>query len=246
MVEGFFAFGLQYAGYALEGGLLVYLLFRGEFRRLLALSFYIAGLLAIDAAVRPYVLYRYGLDSSQYAYVYWLSDGLLILAAFVLICTMFRRGCANNPSLWPTIRTTLGIVFVLVLGISLLSLSRHYDQLVTRFVVEFEQNLYFTSLILNTLLFVLLHQIGSADEELELLVCGLGIQFAGPAASYALVHLTPGQHFAIILNSFVEPICTLGMLLTWFYAVARAPKGASVTAGQQLEWAPVEGRARNF
>jgi len=93
--------------------------------------------------------------------------------------------------------------------------------------VEFEQNLYFTCLVLNTLLYLLLQQTHSADEELGLLVCGLGIQFAGPAASFALVHLTSGEAYATSLNHFLGQLCTMGMLLTWFYAVAWMPKRAS-------------------
>jgi hypothetical protein len=230
MVERLATVGLQYAVYFLEGGLFVYLLLRGHFRRLLGLSLYVVGLLAIDAAARPYILYRYGLRSPQYAYAYWLTDALLTLGAFALICALFRRACAGEEKLWHFVKVVLGFVFVLVLGITLFSLSRHYNELVTRFVVEFEQNLYFTCLVLNTLLYVLLQRMSSADEELGLLVCGLGVQFAGPAASYALVHLTPGHGYAISLNYFVQPLCTMGMLLTWLYAAARTPKPVAIGA----------------
>lgn len=244
MVERLATVGLQYTVYLLEVGLLAYMLLRGHGKRLLGVSLYLVGLLAIDAIARPFVLYSYGFTSRQYAYFFWLSDAVLALAAFVLICALFRRACTNEQKLWRYFRVALALIFILVLAISLLSLSRHYDELITRFVVEFEQNLYFTCLVLNTLLYILLQQIDTADEELALLVCGLGIQFAGPAATYALVHLTPGRDYAISLNRLLGPLCTMGMLLTWFYAVARMPKTVVVPNPSRRALSAVEAEVR--
>lgn len=237
--------GLQYAVYFLEFALVVYLTFKGQSRRLLGLSVYLGGLLLIDALGRPLVLYRFGYSSPQYAYAYWLSDAVLVLAAFGLVCALFRRACRGHEQLWQSVKLVLGFVFVLVFGVSLFALSSHQNQLLTSFIVEFQQNLYFTCLVLNTLLYILLQQLRSADEELGLLVCGLGIQFAGPAASYALIHLTAGWVYATLLNDFLAPLCTMGMLLTWFYAVARIPKAAPVEAAGELELAPVEASAHD-
>lgn len=240
MTERLATVGLQYTVYALEAALVIYLIGRGHFKRLFGLSLYLGGLLFIDALARPFVLYRFGLASPQYAYVYWLSDTFLELTAFALVCALFRRACAEHEKLWESVKLVLGFVVVLVLGVSLFSLSSHENQLLTRFIIEFEQNLYFTCLVLNTLLYILLQQTNSADEELGLLVCGLGIQFAGPAASYALVHLTPGWAFRTILNNTVGQLCTMGMLLTWFYAVARMPKTGRVPATANLTLNAVE------
>lgn len=220
-------YALQYATYLLEGGLLCYLLFRGHSKRLAGLTVYVGLLLAIDGVVRPYVLYTYGLTSREYWYFFWLTDVLLTLGAFLVVCIFFRRACARNEGIWHHLRRILLFVFVLVLGISSFSILENYKQFLTSFVVEFEQNLYFSCLVLNTLLYVLIQQIRSADEELGLLVCGLGIQFAGPAASLALAHLTLGQNYSEGLVKFIMPVCTMGMLLTWFYAVAWMPKRAA-------------------
>jgi hypothetical protein len=231
--------GLQYAVYFLEFALVAYLARKGHVRRLLGLSIYLGGLLLIDAIGRPIVLYRYGFNSPQFAYVYWLSDAFLELTAFALVCVLFRRACANKKKLWESVRLVLGFVLVLVLAVSLFSLSSHQNQLLTRFIVEFEQNLYFTCLVLNTLLYILLQQTNSADEELGLLACGLGIQFAGPAASYALLYLMPGWIHAYTVNNILGQLCTMGMLLTWFYAIARVPKAAPVFGNAQLALLPV-------
>ena len=222
--------GLCYVGYFLEVGLFLFLFWRGQWTRLVGVFFYVAALFGIDGLLRPFVLHRYGLTSREYVYVFYLSDFILALAAFLLVCSFFRRACVHEEKMWRHLRLLLVTVFILVLGVSVISLSRQYGDLFTRSIVEFEQNLYFTCLVLNTLLYLFMQQIASADEELELLVCGMGIQFAAPAAGWALVYLTPGGAYAPALQRFIMPLCNAGMLLTWFYAIARLPKPASEVA----------------
>ncbi len=233
MVERLVDYGVQYVGYLLEVGLLGFLLYRGKWNRLRAVSLYLAGLLLIDAVGRPWVLSRYGLASVEYAYFYWLTDVLLAMGAFLLVCALFRRACLHEAKMWRFLRLLLVFVFILVLGISSFSLSRNYKNLYTIFIVEFQQNLYFTCLVLNTLLYILLQQIESADDELGLLVCGMGLQFAGPAANLALVYLTPGHRYASSLMTYVSPLCTLGMLVTWFYALVCTPAPAKAPFRQE-------------
>ncbi len=223
---------LQYTIYLLEAGALGYLLLRRRERSLLPVALYLGLLVAVDGLSRPLVLYRYGLTSLQYAYFFWLTDILLALGAFLLVCLFFRRACAEHRELWQVVRLVQIFVLILVAGISLFSLSRNFDHLFTRFIVEFQQNLYFTCLVLNTLLFILMQQLRSTDEELSMLVCGMGVQFAGPAANLALIYLTPGQQYGSELYRHIGPLFTLGMLLTWFYALARAPQLGRVAEPQ--------------
>ena len=226
----FLNYGLQYAIYVLEAFLFLLLLRRGEWKRQLGVSVYLVSLLVVDAFARPYFLYRYGLQSNPYGYCYWLTDILLALEAFGLMCFFFHRACARDPELWRLLRASLIVVFVLVAGISYLVISHNYDRVQRhsdRFIYEFDQNLYFTCLVLNTLLFVLLQRIEDADQELGLLVCGMGIEFAGPAASLALVHVTSGWPAAYSLLGYVMPVCTLGMLLVWLYAITASHKDAT-------------------
>jgi hypothetical protein len=231
MVEKLLEFGVQYLIYFLELGLLVLLLRRKPRGQLAGLCAYVSLLFVVDAVGRPFVLNRYGLDSPQYGYFFYLTDALLVLGAFLLVCSFFRRACAKEEKLWRSTRLFLVFVLILVPGITLNALSHNYDQFFTKnFIYEFSQNLYFTCLILNTLLYLLMQQIESADYELGLLVCGMGIQFAGPAASFALQHLTSGQDGYAKLHDLIAPFCTLGMLLTWLYAISKAGRTVPVFA----------------
>jgi len=214
------SYSLQYACIAIEAGLILYLARSGELKRGSGAALYLLSLL-VAGWLRASILHKYGLTSRQYFYVYWSTDFLLVSSAFLVMCSFFRRACRGEDKLWGFVRFLLGFIFVLVVGFSALSISRNYSGLFPNFVYEFNQNLYFTCLVLNTLLYLLLQHIDSVDDQLGLLVCGVGIQFAGPAATLALVNLTAGERFAQSLGSSVMRLCTLGMLLVWAYAFIR-------------------------
>ncbi|HEX5481928.1 MAG TPA: hypothetical protein VFZ08_04810 [Terriglobia bacterium] len=220
--------GLQYLGYGLEIVLLGFLLIRGRWKDITSLFLYVTGYVIIDAVLRPGVLNYYGFKSVQYQYCYWITDVALTLGAFLLIAAFFRRVCKAKRETWSMVRSMLAAVFVLIAVISYFALINHYDHLFSRFIVEFQQNLYFACLVLNTLLYIVLQQTDSANEELSFLVLGLGIEFAGSAASMALMYLTPGGQDAGILAAFAAQICNLGMFLTWFYAITQATKKKTV------------------
>ena len=208
--------GLEYAVYCLEAGLLVYLLPRRRWKSHFGVLIYVLSLLAVDWAIRPYFFHRYGRDGIPYAYCYWLTDFVLALEAFGLMCLFFRRACSAKR--WPFVRLCLTFVFILVAGFSCLTLSLHRANLLHEFIYEFERNLFFTCLVLNTLLYIVLQHVESPDDELGLLVCGMGIQFAGPTVILALVRLALRDSALQLLN-FVMPICTLAMLAIWFCAI---------------------------
>lgn len=230
MGETLCRYTVAYAACGLQVASLGVLFSRGQWKRLKEVTVYLAALLVLDAGGREFVLYRYGFSSHEYQYFYWVTDILLALCCFGLICAFFRRACAQREEMWVVLRRALAVVFILVLAISVPSLQRNYKNLYGIFIVEFQQNLYFTCLVLNTLLYILIRQIESADEELGILVCGMGLQLAGPAASFALISLIRDQLFARFLLAYVSPLCALGMLLTWFYAITWMPRPVTATA----------------
>jgi hypothetical protein len=214
---------LQYASYALEVALVVCLLLRGWRKKYPAFFIYATAFAFIDAIVRPAVLYTYGWTSSQYRRCYWTTDVIVTLGAFLLICAFFRCACSKKKDLWPILRTMLISVFTIVAFISCFSISRNYHHLASDFVVELSQNVYFACLVLNTLLYIMLQYVDCADESLNLLVCGLGIEFAGSAGGMALAALMSAWSGNVAFAGFVGNLCNVGMCVTWLYAVTREP-----------------------
>jgi len=220
-------YGVQYATYALEVWVFVSLVWRGRWRRLKGLGLYVVSLFLLDGVARPAVSNFFGQTSRQFFYFYWITDVVFALGAFLVICGFFRRASAHEEKLWKVVRLLLIFVPPLVLGISALSLTRNYTHLRHMFIIEFSQNLYFTCLVLNTLLYLMLQQLAVEDDELGLLVCGMGVQFAGEAACFALYHLTAANSMAKVLTQFLAPCCTLAMLWIWVYAIGKTPQFVS-------------------
>ena len=222
---------LQDAGILIEAGLVLYVACSSQWKRQVAPAFYLVCLLFAQLT-RACVLHAYGFGSLRYYYMYWSTDFLLVLSAYLAVCLLFRRAGWREEKIWRHTRLLLMSFFVLVVAVSGVSLSLNHNKLFTYFIIEFNQNLYFACLVLNTLLYVLLRHIDSTDDQLVLLVCGVGIQFAGPTATLALLHLTSGERFARLLTLSVMPLCTLGMLLVWAYAIAYAKDEASNWLGR--------------
>jgi len=240
MPSGLVIDGLQYVGYVLEVGLLGLVLWRGHARRLAAFSFYVGAYFAVDGILRPCALHRYGPASVEYFYLYWLTDALLALCTFLLICAFFRRACSHDRNVWTFVRPILLLILAFIVADSAFALHQHYKHLFTAFIFVFNQNLYFTGAVLNTVLYLMLLRFEGPDRELELLVCGLGIQYAGPAANFALVHLTGNSSPAArLLTVYLPPLCALGMLAVWFYAVACWPCAISTDLAGDREGLPV-------
>jgi hypothetical protein len=212
---------LIYLGLVLEAGLLVYLVARGHAKQVWELVLYLAVSSGVGLA-RLYTLHHYGFTSSQYGNCYWTTDLLLVLAVFVLVVSFFRRACSENREMWQFVRMLLAAVIVTIAVISYFSLASHRDNFFSFFIIEFSQNLYFASLVLTTLLYLMTLKMETADERLGMLVCGLGIEFAGPAAGLALTYLTTDV-VGRVVGIYLFPLCDIGMILTWFYAISRVP-----------------------
>jgi hypothetical protein len=230
---------LSYGGYVLEAGLLVYLFRKGYAKRLWEVVLYLAASLGANGA-RAYTLGRYGFASRHYSYCYWTTDFLLVLVAFIVIASFFRRACSENQEMWRQVRLLLVAVLIGVFSVSVVSLSHHTSGIFTFFIVEFQQNLYFACLVLNTLLYLLVLKMAVADDRLAMLSCGLGIQFAGPAACLALYYLT-GNELGHLIGLYLVPLCDIGMILTWFYAIARVPRAATAPHRARPEHVAAEG-----
>ncbi len=218
---------VSYAGFILEAGLLVYLVGSGHAKRFWELVFYLSMSLGVGVA-RTYTLHYEGFASRQYGYCYWITDLMLVLAAFVLVVSFFRRACFANREMWQFVRMLLAAVIVAIAVISYFSLASHNDNFFSFFIVEFSQNLYFASLVLTTLLYLMTLKMEISDERLSMIVCGLGIEFAGPAAGLALVYLTNVGWVSAYISVYFVPLCDIGMILTWLYAISRVPGAAKV------------------
>ncbi len=226
---------LGYADYALEVGVLVYILLKVVRRPgsgLFGVAAYLLASVAVGSA-RLAVAFHWGPQSRQYALCYWLTDYWIVFCAFLLVGSFFRRAClAKSVELWRHVRLMLASVFVLTGLVAYATILHHHQGFFPFFVLEFQQDLYFVLLVLITMLYLMLQRFEPADDQLGLLVSGLGIELAGFAACLALVYVAGGQALYGVVAGYVMPLCDIGMVLLWFYTAARVPKAVPAMEAQ--------------
>jgi hypothetical protein len=200
---------------------LVCSLARNSFFKYLSLNLYMTASLTASVA-RLYVLTRYGFTSPQYFYFYYYSDALLTIALFFALIGLYSRVLAEMKA---ERLVRLGSVLLLAgtawVSYSIVQQSTHL--LLTRFVVELSQNLYFVGLVLTYLLWAAIMKLRETRARLIQFVLSLGVYFSAFAANFALRNLYPQLHF--IWSHFPQILACL-LPLAWAYTFWRLPDTA--------------------
>ena len=191
------------------------------FRRYLPLNLYMAAS-AIGDILRFRILFHYGYTSREYFYFYYYSDALLTVALYLALISLFIH---VFKELGAEKLVIFGACCLLILTslFSYFVIQQSTGRLLTRFVVELSQNLYFVGLVLTYVLWGAILKLRETRSQLVQLVLALGVYFSLFAANYAIRNLYPAiSTMAIALLQF------LGCFLpaAWAYAFYRLPKEA--------------------
>jgi hypothetical protein len=190
------------------------------------LNLYIAASLVASLG-RFQILHRYGINSSEYVYFYYYSDALLTICLFFALISLYSYVFAELKA---ERYVSLGAL-LLLLGTAVFSyavVQQSTSKLVTHFVVELSQNLYFVGLILTYLLWASIMKLRETRTRLIQLVLSLGVYFSLFAATYALRNLYPSMR--TILQA-LPPLIACFLPAAWAYAFWKLPEEArTVTA----------------
>jgi len=96
------------------------------------------------------------------------------------------------------------------------------DWLLTHFVVELSQNLYFVGVVLTYLLWGAVVKLEEMRSRLVQLVLSLGIYFSAFAVTYALRNIYP----SFSLWQYTPPILAIALPAAWGYTFLKVPEGA--------------------
>lgn len=162
------------------------------------------------------VLVRYGVHSNQYTYFYYYSDAVLTIFLYLALITLYLH-VFDELKAEKYVRLA---AVILLAGTALFSYGVVYQsqhRLVTTFVFELSQNLYFVGLVLTYLLWGAILKLRETRTQLIQLVLSLGVYFSAYAATFALRNMMPTSHVFM----YAAPI--LGCLLpaAWAYAFVR-------------------------
>ena len=208
-------------GFFCEVAVLVCAFKKKALRRYLLLNLYVVGLI-LSELLRYRILSEYGFSSLQYQYVYYYSDAVLTVFLYFALSTLYSQVFSEmNAERY----VKMGMVLVLA-GTALFTyavVAQSSAKLVTHFVVELSQNIYFVGLVLTYVLWGAILKLRETRSRLIQLVLSLGVYFSLHAANYAIRNLYPP------LSSVFVPLTQVFgtfLPLAWAYAFWHLPEEA--------------------
>jgi len=205
----------------LEVAVLVCAFKKNALRRYLVLNIYMAASVVVSIG-RFNILRHSGYDSREYLYFYYYSDFLLTILLFFALTSLYSHIFAELE-VGRYVRTG---ALVLLSGTALFSygvVHQSATRLVTHFVVEISQNLYFVGLVLTYVLWAAVLKLRETRTRLIQLILSTGLYFSMFAANYALQNLY--QSRAPIFE-YLPQLIGCFLPLSWAYAFWRLPEDA--------------------
>ncbi len=200
----------------LEAGVVVCAFVRHSFRRYFTLNLYMAT--SFVASVGRYaVLTRHGLTSNEYIYFYYYSDAILTICLYFALMGLYsivfeELGAERYVRIFS---------MLLLAGTALFSygvIHQSENRMVTHYVVELSQNLYFVGLVLTYVLWGAVLKLRETRARVIQFVLSLGVYFSLYAANYALYNMWPNLEF---IWTYLPAIIGTLLPIAWCYAFLR-------------------------
>ncbi len=192
------------------------------------LNLYMAAAFVVTVG-RYFIFARYGLSSPQYSYFYWYSDSLLTLFLFFALMNLYAHVFSEMG-----VHSYLRFGALLLLGLtawfSYGVVAQSGPRLLTRFVVELSQNLYFVGVVLTYLLWGAMMKLRETRTRLIQLISALGIYFSGLAANYALFNMY--HQYQRQIWQFIPPVMAIWLPLAWSYTFLKVPEEARLATAR--------------
>jgi hypothetical protein len=208
-------------GALLEAAVVVCAIKRSAFRRYLFLNLYMASEV-VASAVRFEIFQHYGFTSPQYAYFYFYSDALLTILLFLVLSSLYSE-VFRELSAERYIQMGSVVLFAGTALFSFAVVEQTSAKLLSHFVYEISQNLYFVGLVLTYILWAAILKLRETRTRLIQLVLSLGVYFSLYAANYALRNLYPS---AEALFTVLNPLIGCFLPFAWAYAFWKLPEEA--------------------
>jgi hypothetical protein len=203
----------------LEGGVVVCSLTRHSFRRYLTLNLYMAASVMVSVG-RYFVLSRYGFDSDQYFYFYYYSDAIMTICMYFALMGLYsivfeELGAGTYVRTFSML--LLGGTALFTFGV----VHQAQDRMVTKYVAEISQNLYFVGLVLTYVLWGAVLKLRETRARVVQFVLSTGVYFSLSAAIYALRNLYPNYSNLASVLMYASQITDTLLPLAWIYAYLR-------------------------
>jgi hypothetical protein len=185
------------------------IILRGRLRRYRMLACYF-GVSALVEWMRLSVLRGYGISSRQYLYIYCYSDCLLTQLLYFAVAEQLVRVCESRTA---RISARIGS-FLLAVCVGIFSLGlvlQSSAKLMSHFVVDYSDDLYFAAVCLGLVLFVASMWNRGVSFHDRLLAFVLVGYLALTSWQYLLRNLYPGFHSIVYTNALLWMLLLLGV-----------------------------------
>ena len=217
-------YSIWFLGALFEAVVVVCSLLRGPFRRYFTLNLYMSMSFLVSVG-RYFVLSRHGLMSSEYIYFYYYSDAILTICLYFALMGLYA---IVFEELGAALRLRV-FMMLLLIGTTLFSYSVVHQseaRMLTHYIVEISQNLYFVGLVLTYVLWAALLKLRESRVRVIQIVLSLGVYFSINAANYALHNAYPNLR---LIWEYLPPIAGMMLPVAWIYAFMRFDEEARLT-----------------
>ncbi len=167
------------------------------------------------------VLTHYGFTSKEFIYTYYYSDALSTICLYFAVLHLFLH-VFDEMGAERYLRFGASLLLAGTALFSYLAVHQASNKLMTRFVAEMSQNLYFVGLVLTYVLWGAMLKLRESRTQLVQLVLSLGIHFSAFAANYAVVNLR--LHAGILV--YLTQLIGIWLPAAWTYTLLRTPADA--------------------
>jgi hypothetical protein len=223
-------YAIWIVGFLVEVGAVVCFIVNRNFLRYIFLGVYLLAATLVTAGQYTCIK-KFGWSSVEYWYYYYYSESLLTILLFFVIVQFYDRVFEELNASRYVRRGAIGLVAATAL-FSYLVIRANQDHLMSRFVVELGQNLYFLGVVLTYLLWGAILKMRETRTRLIQLVLALGVYFSATAAAYALRNLFPSLQPAVL--RWVPPIIGVWLPAAWAFTMMKVSEDARLVTSHLL------------
>jgi hypothetical protein len=221
-------YALMFAGFTAHVCALFYLLKKRAITQHFTLILYLCFSIAVGIG-RCSILKTAGLNSNAYLYFYYYSDALTTICLYFVLMTLYAH-VFSEMGVSKQLRGGAMLLLAGTAGISYYMVAASSDRLVTHFVVELGQNLYFVGVVLTYLLFGAMVKLRENRTRLMQIVLSMGVYLSLFAGSYALGNLYPD----LPVWRYLYPLINMWLPISWTYTFMKIPEDARIATARVL------------
>lgn len=162
-----------------------------------------------------------GYTSGAYLYFFYYSDALLTICLYFVLMTLYSR-VFSEMGISKFVRGGAMLLLGGTAGISYHMVAASTDKLITHFVFELSQNLYFVGVLLTYLLWGAMMKLRENRTRVMQLVLSMGVYFSAFAGSYALGNL----YERAVIWHYICHLMVIWLPLSWTYTFMKVPEDA--------------------